>query len=130
MQAAAGAAARAGYTTRRVRQLADVHRLEGASAVGTRVSAVGAPGPLPVGVSHFIYIHLLHLYIDGGRCTRDGTARSGLLRLAPCWVKGGDNALSFVLSGRVPEAAAEKKTLQNPSNETEKKFGSESVPGA
>ena len=43
MQAAAGAAARAGYTTRRVRQLADVHRLEGASAVGTRVSAVGVP---------------------------------------------------------------------------------------
>ena len=63
-----------------------------------------------------LYIHLLHLYTDGGRCMRDGTARSGLLRLAPRWVKGGDNALSFVLTGRVPEATAEKRTLHFPSS--------------
>ena len=63
MQAAAGAAARAGYTTRRVRQLADVHRLEGASAVGTRVSAVGVPDRGSASRWSFpLYIFIYYIY--------------------------------------------------------------------
>ena len=76
------AAARAGYTTWRVRQLAYVHRLEEVPAVGTRVSAVGASGRRVRSSSwsfpHYIYIHIYYILYDGGRCMRDVRARSGI----------------------------------------------------
>ena len=61
-------AARAGYNPWRVRQLACVHRLEEASAVGTRVSAADASGRRVRSSSwsfpHYIYIHIYYiLYI-------------------------------------------------------------------
>ena len=62
-----------------MRQLADVHRLEEASAVGTRVSAVGASGrrvrwPLwSVPLYKLIYIY--YILSDGDRYIRVGTTR-------------------------------------------------------